>query len=689
MFVEPTKGYMKDGMKGAGTLEQSKFVNRVAVGAHNEKAAEQGKEKHRLFEMNKLTNWVTGVEEDRAAVQAAFLAARAKRPATAVQENVTPSPPSNSIDTAHKDEGEEEEEDASPPKYIQQTSHGTFTMDCVDPELRLKRETAFARTRKNRKAIVNDTWEDRSVPFSMSIAMLVVGLPSDVESFVSVAKALEFDGHRVCLAAAHRFEAFITSHGIEYVHLEGNAMTGQERLATTSAAGAPWQGFFGQDKKSEKKLDTPWSNDEVFAASAWQAVKGSDFRADLIVSHPDVMIHLHLAERLGVPLHLLSDELSNWFSYSEVHKFIWNKFSKTANKLRVKHLNLPAWNAKVAPSWWQWHIPVSYNWSSLLLSKREDWGEEVEVVGFLQLPDDQVKLEPRPELADFVAHKGSYRVYISLPALDPNVLISMAEALVASHPNVLVIIGQEGDKNRQMLLSYRLLVVDASTPLKWLIKHTHAVIHQANDPRLLAEILHQNKPSVTVPITAMERQCKLQELAQVLIAKVEAETPSFWSPEVMTESKQAIRRTVSSIYKHLPIEAMQCDVIPSKIAHVYDPVMKMKFSHEAAYVASQLESNKVEMYAPLIYSLNEPPQVAIKAAGRPAKAESAVDAVVHGSIAAVRHGLSSQKSVANIAINTSSFWKTQLDETEFRKRVSEGYDRLQATRLLPRPLNRL
>ncbi|KAH9125054.1 hypothetical protein AeMF1_004271 [Aphanomyces euteiches] len=430
------------------------------------------------------------------------------------------------------------------------------------------------------------------------------------------------------------------------------------------------------------------------------------------------MIHLHLAERLGVPLHLLSgipysptadmphplvetmtheDELSNWFSYSEVHKFIWNKFSKTANKLRVKHLNLPAWNAKVAPSSWQWHIPVSYYWSSLLLSKREDWGDEVEVVGFVQLPDDQVKFEPRPELADFVARKGSYRVYISLPAMDPNVLISMAEALVASHPNVQVIIGQEGDKNRQMLLSYRLLVVDASTHLKWLIKHTHAVIHQANDPRLLAEILpskqtfrgSSNHGHGTTMVQKLARDGSRDafpsKLVQVLIAKVEAETPSFWSPEVMMESKQAIRRTVSSIYKHLPIEAMQCDVIPSKIAHVYDPVMKMKFSHEAAYVATQHESNKVEMYTPLIYSLNEPPQVAIKAAGRPAKAESAVDAVVQGSIAAVtRPGLSSQKSVANIAINTSSFWKTQLDETEFRKRVNEGYDKLQATRLAPK-----
>ncbi|KAH9125053.1 hypothetical protein AeMF1_004270 [Aphanomyces euteiches] len=282
-FVEPTKGYMKDGMKGAGIGAVkgigsmvyrplngvAQFVNRVAIGAQNEKAAEQGKEKHRLFEMNKLTNWVTGgdtkttapmvnvslSEEDRAAVQAAFLAARAKRPATAVQENVTPSPPSNSIDVAHKDKGEDEEEDASPSKYIQQTSHGTFTMDCVDPELRLKRETAFARTRKNRKAIVNDTWEDRSVPFSMSIALLVVGLPSDVESFVAVAKALEFDGHRVRLAAARRFEAFITSQGIEYVPLEGNPTTGQERLATASAAagGAPWQGLFGKRRQKVRE----------------------------------------------------------------------------------------------------------------------------------------------------------------------------------------------------------------------------------------------------------------------------------------------------------------------------------------------------------------------------------------------------------------------------------------------------
>ncbi|CAK4695883.1 unnamed protein product, partial [Aphanomyces euteiches] len=714
-FFAPAKGFMKDGLAGAGVGAVkgfgglvvrplngvAQFATRVAVGAHNEKAAEHGGEQLRVGGISHWTDWMSESDAKttapmRAAVQAALLAARAKRPLPPVKENMPPllSPPNAVATTYHDDDVEDS--DKSSPNLLQKTSRGTFCMASPDSNIRSKQSDAFAKRRLSR-VDVEDRWEEMDVPFSMSIAMLVVGLASDVEAFVAIAKSLLRDGHRVRLAAANRFEAFVKSHGVEYVPLEGNPTTGQDRLAALS----PWEVLFGQDKMQ----NSPWNNDDAFAASAWRAVKSPGFRADLIVSHPDVMVHVHLAERLGVLLHLLSgipysptadmphplvetmahdDQLSNWLNYSQVHKFVWNQFRETINKLRVQRLELAPWNTKDTPAWWQWHIPISYYWSSLLLSKRQDWGDEVDVVGFVQLDGGELSYVPKPELSEFMARQGLRRVFISLPGLNTDVLIAMAEVVVSSRSDIQVVIGQECDLDGPMVLSDRLVVLDASVPLTWLVKNSHAVIHQASDARLVAEILHQSKPSVAAPVSSMEKLWAnhLHEMdPEAHLSSVRLETIAGRSDRLtdLVMKLMAIRRTVSSIYKQLPVQAMQCDVVPSKLAHVYDPVQGLKLSYEVAYVANQLETINFVKYTPMYYSLYHQPQVASKAELSP-KAASPTELDMASAPPAASPGLIHQMSLPSLPINTTSFWTSQSDEVEFRKRVNNGYDKLLASR---------
>ncbi|CAK4840458.1 hypothetical protein Ae201684P_011286 [Aphanomyces euteiches] len=417
------------------------------------------------------------------------------------------------------------------------------------------------------------------------------------------------------------------------------------------------------------------------------------------------MVHVHLAERLGVPLHLLSgipysptadmphplvetmahdDQLSNWLSYSQVHKFVWNQFRETINKLRVQRLQLAPWNTKDAPAWWQWHISISYYWSSLLLSKRQDWGDEVDVAGFVQLDGGELSYVPKPELSEFMARQGLRRVFISLPGLNTDVLIAMAEVVVSSRSDIQVVIGQECDLDGPMVLSDRLVVLDASVPLTWLVKNCHAVIHQASDARLVAEILHQSKPSVAAPVSSMEKLWAnhLHDMdPEAHLSSVRLETIAGRSDRLtdLVMKLMAIRRTVSSIYRQLPVQAMQCDVVPSKLAHVYDPVQGLKLSHEVAYVANQLETINFVKYTPMYYSLYHQPQVASKAELSP-KAASPTEMDMASAPPAASPGLIHQMSLPSLPINTTSFWTSQSDEVEFRKRVNNGYDKLLASR---------
>ncbi|CAK4613868.1 unnamed protein product [Aphanomyces euteiches] len=737
MVVEPVRGYKKDGWKGAGvgTLKGmsdmvvrplngvAKFVHRVAVGTINQNVSDHSKEIQQVDEPSHWTDsnhvkTIAGMVdvslslEERNAVQAALDAARANPPLSILHTG-TSEPNSPSLTTFDEDETDS-------PTLLQTTSHGTFTIPSPDKDQREKQRTAFARSYStSENAVAEDCWRDTTLPFSMAIAMLVVGLPSDVESFVAVGKAHANDGHRVRVAAARQFEALVTSNGLEYAPLDGNPTTAQDRLATLSH----WQSLFPPKKTS----DTPWNNDDAFAASTWRAVKSQDFRADMIVSHPDVMLHVHLAERLGVPLHLLSgtpysptadmphplveviahdDKHTNWFSYLQVHSFAWNHFRHATNKFRTQQLNLEPWNVKHPPTWWQWHIPISYYWSSLLLSKRDEWGDEVDVVGFVQLDDNQLQFVPPPPLAAFVAQRGLRRVYVSLPGINSNELLSIAQALVKSRRDIQVIIGQEDAVDGSMVLSNRVALVDGSVSIKWLVDNIHVVVHQARDAKLLAEILQHNKPSVAVPVTATEKHYAnhlhemdpqvhlppvlpkslkghpqvFADLVTKLVAAVDADPPSFWKHHVILETQDAVRRTVASIYKHLPVEAMYCDVLPSKLARVYDPELKLKLCYEAAYVANHLEADRVVKYTLVVYTLERLPQVAVKLEREP-KQESVLDSLLlMPRSPARRPTLASEMSVQRLPVDTATYWTSQADNDAFRQRVLDSYDKFQASR---------
>lgn len=57
-------------------------------------------------------------------------------------------------------------------------------------------------------------------------------------------------------------------------------------------------------------------------------------------------------------------------------------------------------------------VPFSYCWSEALVPKPDDWGPELDIVGYLFLNEsDRLSYEPPQELADFLA-AGPPPVYI-------------------------------------------------------------------------------------------------------------------------------------------------------------------------------------------------------------------------------------------------------------------------------------
>ncbi|KAF0693766.1 hypothetical protein As57867_015209, partial [Aphanomyces stellatus] len=438
-------------------------------------------------------------------------------------------------------------------------------------------------------------------------------------------------------------------------------------------------------------------------------------------AHPDVGFHQHLAERLGAPLHLLSGipysptadmphplietmahetQQNNYFSYTAVQKVLWAAVKDVVNRFRVNELKLEPWTTQFHPAWWKWRIPVSYYWSSLLLSKREDWGDEVDVVGFLQL-EDQPPYTPPPALESFLATSGLQRLFVTLPALNLNVLIAMVEEIVPIHPSLQVVIQRMDNSSEPMFLSDKLAVVDSSVDVKWLFGRIDAVIHQAQDPRILS-LLQQQKPSVAVPVSGIEKQwahhlCEMDRethLPPVALESIAGNatafsmlvtslmdqvsdaplSSSFWSRSISFETKQAVRRTVSSFYKQLPVEAMTCDVLPTKLARVYDTELDLKLSYEVAYLANKSGCRNVLKYKPVQYSLERLPQVAVKEPIQRRRRSTIKDVMRLGTMPPMAPTLGTDLSAPSVPIDTSAYWTTRADELSFRQRINAAYD---------------
>jgi hypothetical protein len=164
------------------------------------------------------------------------------------------------------------------------------------------------------------------LPPAMNILMLVVGSRGDVQPFIALGQALKDDGHRVRLATHPHFRSFVEAHGIEFFSIGGDPAElmaymvqnpglvpkfaalrrgeiQKRRRSMRDMVHASWRACFEPGTfPREKSLKN--SMEKVVKSHAKQK-DPTPFVADLIVANPPSLAHIHCAERLGIPLHIL------------------------------------------------------------------------------------------------------------------------------------------------------------------------------------------------------------------------------------------------------------------------------------------------------------------------------------------------------------------------------------------------
>lgn len=107
------------------------------------------------------------------------------------------------------------------------------------------------------------------------------------------------------------------------------------------------------------------------------------FVADCIIANPPSFAHVHIAERLGIPLHMMftfpytpttkfshplanikqsnvDKSYTNFMSYPLVELMVWQGLGDLVNKFRVQSLGLEPVSTLWAPGTLLLHIPFAY-----------------------------------------------------------------------------------------------------------------------------------------------------------------------------------------------------------------------------------------------------------------------------------------------------------------------------------------
>lgn len=384
-------------------------------------------------------------------------------------------------------------------------------------------------------------------PPPMNVVIQVVGSRGDVQPFVALGKVLKDTyGHRVRLATHPVFHKFVEENGLEFFSIGGdpselmafmvknpglmpgfdtmrNGDVGKRRKEIATMIRGCWRSCFetgnGTGPAASDQTTESWSNEG--AAQEDNAAK--PFVADVIIANPPSFAHVHIAEKLGIPLHIMftmpysptqafphplaniqssnaDKNLTNYISYVLVEMLTWQGLGDLINRFRNKELGLEDINMLRAPGMLQrMRIPHTYCWSPALIPKPKDWGQHISISGFyfLNLATDYT---PDPDLKAFL-DAGPPPVYIGFGSIvldDPNAMTkTLFEAVEKSGQRALVSKGWGGMGAEELGKPDNVFML-GNCPHDWLFQRVSAVVHHGGAGTTAAGIT-AGKPTLVVP----------------------------------------------------------------------------------------------------------------------------------------------------------------------------------------------
>ncbi|KAF2222008.1 hypothetical protein BDZ85DRAFT_264741 [Elsinoe ampelina] len=381
--------------------------------------------------------------------------------------------------------------------------------------------------------------KDGAPPLALNVVIHVVGSRGDVQPFVALGKVLrDTYGHRVRLATHPKFRAFVLENSLEFFSIGcdpsrlmaymsknpnlmpgirslSNGDVGQRRKDVSEYIQGCWRSCY----ETGDGLDDNFDQLDLKSTSAPRP-----FVADCIIANPPSFAHIHCAEKLGVPLHIMftmpysptqafphplanvqssnaDPQLTNYLSYAMIEGLSWQGVGDIVNRFRSKCLGLDPISVLRGPGVLQrLRIPHTYAWSPALIPKPKDWGAEITISGFYLL-NQASSYTPNPQLQSFL-DAGPPPVYIGFGSIyleKANAMTALVlEATKKTGQRILLSQGWGGMGAQELDIDRTKVFILGDVPHDWLFKHVSCLVHHGGAGTTAAGMT-AGRPTVVVP----------------------------------------------------------------------------------------------------------------------------------------------------------------------------------------------
>jgi UDP:flavonoid glycosyltransferase YjiC (YdhE family) len=340
----------------------------------------------------------------------------------------------------------------------------------------------------------------RSWNVRMNIVLQVVGSRGDVQPFIALGQELQKYGHRIRLATHNTFESFVREANLEFYPIGGDPKELMAYMVKNPGLIPSMKSLREGEIQRKREMIT-----EILKG-CWNSTVMPDlqserpFVADAIIANPPSFAHIHCAEALGVPLHIMftmpwsstrafphplanfksgdiDPALINYASYGIVEWLSWQGLGDIINKFR-RDLDLEPVPMTVGPVLAQvLKVPFTYCWSPALIPKPNDWPSYIDVCGFFFR--DPSPYDPTVDIDRFL-RAGPPPVYIGFGSIvveDPASMTTLIlEAVRMCGVRAIVSRGWSNLGHGLEEQTKSVLFID-DCPHEWLFQHVAAVVH--------------------------------------------------------------------------------------------------------------------------------------------------------------------------------------------------------------------
>ncbi|XP_014556216.1 glycosyltransferase family 1 protein [Bipolaris victoriae FI3] len=487
----------------------------------------------------------------------------------------------------------------------------------------------------------------------LNVVVQVVGSRGDVQPFIALGTALQQYGHRVRLATHDVFADFVRKSGLEFYPIGGDPEELMSYMVRNPGLLPSLNSLKGGEISRKRRMIHKMLQGCWNSCILPDLVSHEPFVANAIIANPPSFAHVHCAQALGIPVHMMftmpwtatrafphpltnvkatdiQQSQANYLSYGLVNIMTWQGLGDVINLWRVKDLELEPVHPSMGPDLVDWlRLPVTYCWSPALVPKPHDWGSNIDICGFFMR--EEPVYTPLEELSTFL-RRGTVPLYVGFGSIVLENAKRTTEIILEAcrKANVRVIISRGWSKLGGNDPNTEHVFYLGDCPHEWLFKHVSAVVHHGGAGTTACG-LYNARPTVIVPFFGDQpfwgnvvasngagpapiphKSLSSQNLADAIkfCLSSEAQQAARAVADQM-RCENGVDMAVQSFHRHVNSSNMNCDMSPQDVADWVcrspESGLDMKVSHAALRnltSSGQLKLANAIPYRPKQYNMD-------------------------------------------------------------------------------------